>query len=350
MRRLLLLTAVVFSLVAASGLKAQILFEENFNYTAGDSIGAYGWVWNTGTTNTILVATPGLTYSGYVNSGIGNSCRVKNNGNDAYKNFTGAPDSSGSIYCAFMVNVDSAQVGLGDYFFALLPSTSTTNYSARFYVKDSTGGVSFGISKNASGSNPISWTGGTYSRGTTYLVIVKYTFLTGTSTDDEVRAYIFTAGLPPSEPGSPTIGPATGTSTDANNLGRVALRQGSATIAPTLNIDGIRVFKSWNNIVGITPINTIAENFSLSQNYPNPFNPSTKINFSLPEGGFVSLKVYDIMGKEVTTLVSEDFSRGSYAVDFAAGNLSSGIYIYSIEVKSQSGNIYKDTKKLTLIK
>jgi hypothetical protein len=347
MRRLLLLMVVIFSLITADKLTAQILFTENFSYPAGDSIGAYGWVYNTGSTNTIKVATPGLTFTGYVLSGIGNHCRLSNNGNDAYKQFV--PDSVGSMYTSFMVRIDSIRA-TGDYFFALLPITSTTNYAARFYAKDSSGGVAFGCSKGASGTNPISWSGGTYALNTTYAVVIKYTFLTGTTTDDEIRVYIFPSTFPPSEPGSSTLGVITGTSTDMPHYGRVAIRQGSATTSPTLDIDGIRVTRSWNGLVGITPLTTIAENFSLSQNYPNPFNPSTKINFSIPERGFVTLKVYDMLGKEVKELVSGDYSRGVYAVDFAAHGLSSGIYIYSIDVKSESGNIFKDTKKLTLIK
>jgi hypothetical protein len=63
MRRTLLLIVAFLSLVIAEKASGQVLMDENFNYTAGDSIGAHGWVWNTGTTNTILVATPGLTYA-----------------------------------------------------------------------------------------------------------------------------------------------------------------------------------------------------------------------------------------------------------------------------------------------
>ncbi|MBI5727632.1 MAG: T9SS type A sorting domain-containing protein, partial [Ignavibacteriales bacterium] len=327
---------------------SQVYFTENFNYTAGDSIGAHGWLWNTGTTNTIFVATPGLTYAGYPLSNIGNSCRLRNNGNDAYKNMSDSV-TTGNVYASFMVNIDSAQVGLGDYFFALINNT-TTNYTARFYAKDSSGGVAFGISKNASGSNPIVWSGGTYARNTTYLVVIKYTFNTGSTTDDEVRAYIFTSGVPGTEPGSPTIGPATGTSTDLTSIVRVAMRQGSATLAPTLNIDGIQVFRTWGSLVGVSNISTVAENFSLSQNYPNPFNPSTKINFSIPERSFVTMKVYDMLGKEVMTLVNSNYSAGTYAVDMNAASLSTGIYMYSIEARTESGNILKDTKKLTLVK
>ncbi|HEY5534745.1 MAG TPA: T9SS type A sorting domain-containing protein, partial [Ignavibacteria bacterium] len=89
----------------------------------------------------------------------------------------------------------------------------------------------------------------------------------------------------------------------------------------------------------------IPEAYSLSQNYPNPFNPVTKINYSLPKNGLVTLKIYDVLGREVMTLVKEMKSAGNYAVDFNGANLSSGIYFYSLK----SGD-FTSVKKMTLIK
>jgi hypothetical protein len=89
----------------------------------------------------------------------------------------------------------------------------------------------------------------------------------------------------------------------------------------------------------------VPSNFSLSQNYPNPFNPSTKINFDLPVDGNVSIKIFDMSGKEVMTLVNEARTAGYYSVSFNGASLSSGIYFYTI----QSGS-FVSTKKMTLIK
>ncbi len=72
--------------------------------------------------------------------------------------------------------------------------------------------------------------------------------------------------------------------------------------------------------------------FTLEQNYPNPFNPSTKIKFEISKPGFVSLKVYDVLGKEVTTLVNEEKQQGTYEVSFDGSRLSSGIYFYKLKV------------------
>ena len=100
---------------------------------------------------------------------------------------------------------------------------------------------------------------------------------------------------------------------------------------------------------GIINNNGIASEFRLSQNYPNPFNPSTKIDFEIPNFSTVKLAVYDVLGREVSTLINEDLGAGAYTVDFRAENLASGIYFYSIKVENQNGQ-FRDIKKMTLIK
>ncbi len=101
--------------------------------------------------------------------------------------------------------------------------------------------------------------------------------------------------------------------------------------------------------VGITPINgEVPKSFSLSQNYPNPFNPTTKIKFDIPfsgKGGFIQLKIYDILGKEVAILVNKQLQPGSYEVTWDASNYPSGVYFYKIEVTG-----FTDTKRMILIK
>jgi hypothetical protein len=85
--------------------------------------------------------------------------------------------------------------------------------------------------------------------------------------------------------------------------------------------------------------------FGLSQNYPNPFNPSTKINYDLPLDGKVTLKIFDIAGKEVSTLINEFRSAGYYTINFKADNLSSGIYLYIL-----TSNDLVLTKKMLIVK
>lgn len=90
---------------------------------------------------------------------------------------------------------------------------------------------------------------------------------------------------------------------------------------------------------------TIVLEFELKANYPNPFNPSTKIVYSIPSNEFVSIRVFDVLGREVAILVNEEKTGGVYEIDFNAGNLSSGIYIYKI----QAGN-FAETRKMMLMK
>ena len=85
--------------------------------------------------------------------------------------------------------------------------------------------------------------------------------------------------------------------------------------------------------------------YSLAQNYPNPFNPATVISYQLATAGKVTLKIFDVLGKEVTTLVNEEKSAGSYSVKFNAVNLPSGVYFYCLK----SGG-FVETKKLLLLK
>ncbi|MBK9405458.1 MAG: T9SS type A sorting domain-containing protein [Ignavibacteria bacterium] len=89
----------------------------------------------------------------------------------------------------------------------------------------------------------------------------------------------------------------------------------------------------------------VPNSFAMSQNYPNPFNPSTKINYDLPVDGIVSIKLYDLTGRQVASLVSEAKIAGYYTVNFDASNLASGMYFYRISAGS-----FTSTKKMALVK
>ncbi|HZW39796.1 MAG TPA: T9SS type A sorting domain-containing protein [Ignavibacteriaceae bacterium] len=92
-------------------------------------------------------------------------------------------------------------------------------------------------------------------------------------------------------------------------------------------------------------LSTGIKKLHLSENYPDPFNPTTKIDFQIPEGGLVELKVYDMLGNEIKTLLNEYLNSGSYTLDFNATDLSSGIYLYKLNYKE-----YSITKQMVLIK
>ena len=90
------------------------------------------------------------------------------------------------------------------------------------------------------------------------------------------------------------------------------------------------------NPVSVDDEKLIADKFELLQNYPNPFNPSTNIGFRISDRGFVSLKVYNILGDEIAILVNEEKEQGVYNITFDAADLSSGMYLYKLSVVPQS--------------
>ncbi len=103
---------------------------------------------------------------------------------------------------------------------------------------------------------------------------------------------------------------------------------------------------AWGSATDITDKgNQIPDKFSLEQNYPNPFNPSTKIHWQSPISGQQSLKIYNVLGDEVATLVDEYKPAGNYEIEFNASHLSSGIYFYKLEAED-----FTETKKMILLK
>ena len=91
--------------------------------------------------------------------------------------------------------------------------------------------------------------------------------------------------------------------------------------------------------------NKIIGDYYLEQNYPNPFNPITQITFALPKASIVELKVFDILGQEISTLIKEEKSTGIYKINFNGSNLPSGVYFYRL----QAGD-FVETKKMILLK
>ncbi|HCA44062.1 MAG TPA: hypothetical protein DEP28_12515, partial [Bacteroidetes bacterium] len=87
-------------------------------------------------------------------------------------------------------------------------------------------------------------------------------------------------------------------------------------------------------------------------NYPNPFNPITNISYQIANEGFVTLKIFDLLGREISTLVNEIKTTGIFEISFDGANLSSGIYFYRLEVKTKNGNTknFIETKRMVLVK
>jgi hypothetical protein len=101
----------------------------------------------------------------------------------------------------------------------------------------------------------------------------------------------------------------------------------------------------WDNPTGIQELFNTPGEYYLSQNYPNPFNPSTKIVFNLPQSAYTTLKIFNVLGKELSILTEGTLASGQHTVDFDASGLSSGIFFYELHAGD-----YREIKKMVLTK
>ena len=118
-------------------------------------------------------------------------------------------------------------------------------------------------------------------------------------------------------------------------------------------LPGVILHTTTGGLVTDVNENNIVSQFELHQNYPNPFNPKTNIRFQIPERGFVTLKVFDVLGNEVTALVNEEREAGDYEITFNPEDLGSGVYFYqlkAVDPESGSGRGFFQTKKMILVK
>jgi len=331
MRNLIFSLILIFSLsVGVQNTWAQIITPEEFNYNTGDTLGSYAWIsFSGGPINPIAVTLSGLSYTNYASSNIGKAAQLKANGSDYYKATTLV--TSGSVYASFMVNVSAAKSG--DYFFALGQSTSTNIFQPRIYVKDSSGSLSFGISKGPNALYPSYGPNG-FFYDTTYLVVAKYQFNAGSNTDDSLWLFVFTdPDLPESEPTNAYIGPYSSGTTDLVNVGRVFLRQGTATVAPTLVIDGIRIAKNWSDIPLPISLNSFTSSV-VGNNVTLNWTTATETNNSHFEierqSGSVWQKIGSITGSG-TTNTEKHYS-------YIDQNLNPGNYSYRLKQLDYNGN------------
>ncbi len=238
---------------AALSSSAQTPLMENFTFGASsnDSLAALtvnnGWL-NTATitTNAIRANGTGLSYTGYVGSGIGNAATLTTSGQDVYKTATQS-FTAGTVYASALVNFSAAQA-TGDYFFGMIADNSATNFVGRVFARLNGSSINFGLSKgNETYTANSNYSTTSFSTATTYLIVLKYKYSTVGTADDSVSLFVFTSGIPTTEPATPLVGPLGSTVVDAPNIGRILLRQGTAANAPTLSIDAIRLSNSWAN-------------------------------------------------------------------------------------------------------
>lgn len=137
-----------------------------------------------------------------------------------------------------------------------------------------------------------------------------------------------------------------GVGVTVNSLITIDTSNGTGSLIGSIGIAGINGIAISPDIVGINNVtSSVPDNYELYQNFPNPFNPVTNIKFALKQNGFVSLKVYDNLGRLVETLVNENLNAGVYSTDWNAVNFSSGVYFYKLETEG-----FLKTMRMILIK
>jgi len=140
----------------------------------------------------------------------------------------------------------------------------------------------------------------------------------------------------------PSNGNDKATSLAIDNTGNVYVTGSSEGTGTSFDFATIKYSQS----VGVQTISTeVPQKFFLSQNYPNPFNPSTTINFDMHKSGIVSIKVFDLLGKEMQELVKEFKPAGSYQITFDGSKFGSGVYFYEMQT-----NDFVETKRMLLVK
>jgi trimeric autotransporter adhesin len=323
MKKITLLMSFIACVVFA---QAQLLVNENFNYTAGTGLvgqgtgvtgqGAWAVLGTTVTFPQTVTApgTPAVTYQGYPSSGVGNECSVGSTGQDIALQFT--PQTSGTVYFSVLVNLSAAQA-TGDYFMNVGEPSSTTFYFGRLFAKLDGTNVAFGILNSSGTGSATTWSTSTYSLNTTYLIVVKVSTTTGASA----------LAINPSLTTEPTtewiLNATSATVPTVAGLGEINIRQGSSSTAPTLKLDGIHVATSYNGLFGLTGFS------SPKADALNVFlNGSTLTVNNAANGSTVD--IYSSVGAKVQTSKLENntiqlnnLSKGLYVV--RVGNLSSKI-------------------------
>ena len=250
MKKLLLygLMSFIFIFGLSMNGKSQLLFEENFSYPVGSLLTANGWTAHSGAgTNSVATTATSISYTGYLSSGIGEEVSLVASGEDVSKTFTA--QNTGSFYASVLVNVTSTSA-TGDYFFHLGAASMGTSFKSRVFVKHDGGtNLAFGIAHTGGSSNPPVYTAFNYALNTTYLIIVKYTFVDGTAND--VVSLIINPVIGATEPAA-TVTAADVSQSDPVDMGTVALRQGTIGNLVNVKLDGIRIGSTWAVVAGGT--------------------------------------------------------------------------------------------------
>ena len=210
------------------------------------------------------------------------------------------------------------------------------------------GDLRFWVSKGSTVDTVISrigWTGTGFGNSCDNLVGTRLIDTAGALSVQNMTPTTCNAGLPANSAGNFNPKSPLGIFNNTDPNGAYILRVCDNAAGDTGSVRVWSISIDYGPPTGVSNNAGVIDGYKLSQNYPNPFNPSTTINYTIPKSGLVSMKVFDISGREVATLINEVKSAGTYDFKFNASNLSSGVYFYRL----QSGN-FIETKKMFLLK
>lgn len=125
---------------------------------------------------------------------------------------------------------------------------------------------------------------------------------------------------------------------------------GNIDVMKNVNVNSLYVVEEGGSVTSIDKLESTVLSYKLHQNYPNPFNPGTQISFSLPSDSRVMIRVFDVLGQEIVTLINGNLAVGSHNIDFNAASLNSGVYFYRIDAAGLNGESFSSVKKMILTK
>jgi hypothetical protein len=356
-----------FVLLISNVIHAQLLFEENFNYTSGNPLvaGAVASSDNAGTSTTgwltmnnsasgincFTISATGLTYPGYTSSGIGKALDIlDNDGQDVFKTFSasntnpsaGAPfPGPKTIYIAFLVNVPAGDKTGTEFFMGIKYSNSATdaNYMGRIFAKVAGTNVQFGISKSTTPATV--WTND-FPVGKTHLLVMKYTMggLNGANVTEETNKYddkvdLYVNPVPgTAEPASATLHYENSADKDAyrysssnsiiGGLAAIYFRTPTAGAIPAATIDGIRVGDTWAKVMPATTSTVFIDN--AQKVYVFMDQPQKLLKINIADNDFNTFEIFSIPGSKIT---GNFIRENSFSVDMHG--LNTGIYFIRLK-------------------
>lgn len=312
---------------------SQNVLIEDFNYPVADSLDQVGNWFRTGLRQQfhIRISNPGLEYTGYAGSGVGNTSQIKNEGlgNVVLKSFTHQIDS-GAAYMSFMLRVDTLLSTFKEaYIIGFNPQTGGTNVNTRLMIRRITD-QSFNIGTGDS-ETEIKFNNKVFNINKTILIVLKYSFLPGNK-NDLTSVYAFESGVPATEPNLSLVDLVS--YEDFDNQGYVVLNNNYAQNDASgcdIKIDGIRVGNSWETSVLSTisssnNLYNISVEYSIGS-YPNPMSEIATLHFSVPEKAYYSIVITNLEGKTVDRPLYKELSPGKHELTLESKYLLNGTYI-----------------------